>query len=1065
MKSAASSLILLTLTLALTSRAAELPVLEGLEWQTDGRVRVQGRGLTNHWLSLETSSNLAEWDSIARLDLRTRDPVTQEVVTTNQGFSFLDPAFPFEKRFYRLSTAPFTDSSDWKNQALLENDAFASLPGAEGTGPGVRWLKFAILLDDPDRVYYQDSQKYLLHYEFAKARLDPFKGMTRAAFDEVSLFEQNQRVVLGTVLMGPEDFAKEYAIQFTGSDPYPSDKVARFFKTVCSTLVVPTGATGFYFPAYEQTQAAALGQAYFTEQGIRVGSIDRWVRGNQIYAPGWALGRLVFVRTLEIQPAYLEGRLRPGDILLTDTVPAEVPFVAGIISLTPATPNSHVAILAGSYGVPFASLGDPDAQARARQLDGKEVVLQATERDGFALVQLIDVDGALDSALRAELLALNAPPAPKITPKATYDRLFASADALEPEDIRFFGGKAANFGLLRRVVPTNSPPAIALSFDLWDAFMDQVLAGGTTLRTEISNRLARHTYPPVMSALATDLAAIRRLITQTVSFNAAQRSEVAGALAVFDPERNIRFRSSSNAEDSETFSAAGMYDSYSGCLADDLDNDLQGPSWCDPSEFQERGVFRAIQKVYASFYNDNAFLERLRRGIDESQVAMGILVHHSSPDDIELANGVATVSTESSMFFSETRAVMVTQKGAVSVTNPEGNAKPEIVRGGEYDLQMEQSSSLVPLGGHVLEWPGEYELLRDLLFRVREAYRAPTGSAGGEKPDLDFEYKKVVPGQLLLKQVRPIPRPATTAPRSYLLNEPTRYWVYQSEFTDVLANHRLKCFLTLENKNLQLNATNLDECFYTQARFEFRVGTQTQVVAGAMTDWPEAAHSVTNDPSRGTVVTDAWTFGEGASRRRFELASVIPAGVVGPIIPQAEIRRRLSVEYATPVPILGERGGVTSREEIQLVASPDLASLQAGTKDEFAATNQTARLEFEIAFLTSTNASGPPLGVDKNFWGTYPAALSPWMKTRITGLTKEPIDLAGYWSQSAKAGHKYRYAYYIFEPGLEPDVPAAQLDELRAANIQMIHVEREVWTTGSSVVTLVGLDGSVRQWK
>ena len=49
------------------------------------------------------------------------------------------------------------------------------------------------------------------------------------------------------------------------------------------------------------------------------------------------------------------GRLTPDDILvLTDTAPAELPFVAGILTLQPSTPNAHSAILARSYGVPFA---------------------------------------------------------------------------------------------------------------------------------------------------------------------------------------------------------------------------------------------------------------------------------------------------------------------------------------------------------------------------------------------------------------------------------------------------------------------------------------------------------------------------------------------------------------------------------------------------------------------------------------------------------------------------------------------------------------------------------------
>src|SRR6185503_19138684 len=118
-------------------------------------------------------------------------------------------------------------------------------------------------------------------------------------------------------------------------------------------------------------------------------------------------------------------------------------------------------------------------------------------------------------------------------------------------------------------------------------------------------------------------------------FTAEQQHAITNALRVFNPQRRIRFRSSTNVEDSEHFTGAGLYDSYSGCLLDDRDGNTSGPSLCDPEEEDERGVFRAIQRVYASFYNDNAFIERLRLGVDESQVGMAVLVHYSFPDEIE----------------------------------------------------------------------------------------------------------------------------------------------------------------------------------------------------------------------------------------------------------------------------------------------------------------------------------------------------------------------------------------------------------------------------------------------
>jgi hypothetical protein len=219
-----------------------------------------------------------------------------------------------------------------------------------------------------------------------------------------------------------------------------------------------------------------------------------------------------------------------------------------------------VAIQANAYRTPFAYVASPAQQERVRQLAGREVAYQTSIRWGLSVVDVFDVEGSLDPALRAELLALKQSPPVSIAPKAHYGAFTVSADGLVPDDIRYVGGKAANFGLLRRVLPTNSPPAIAFTFDLWDVFMDQVLPSGRTLRVEIRNRLGGLTYPPNIAAVQTDLAVIRDLITKTAQFTSSQQQAITNALVLLDPLRNIRFRSSSNAEDTQSFSAAGLYD-------------------------------------------------------------------------------------------------------------------------------------------------------------------------------------------------------------------------------------------------------------------------------------------------------------------------------------------------------------------------------------------------------------------------------------------------------------------------------------------------------------------------
>jgi hypothetical protein len=93
-----------------------------------------------------------------------------------------------------------------------------------------------------------------------------------------------------------------------------------------------------------------------------------------------------------------------------------------------------------------------------------------------------------------------------------------------------------------------------------------------------------------MALLANDLAAVRNMIRNGISvgFSPELASAVIATLSDpqygFDPQRNIRFRSSTNVEDTAQFTGAGLYDSFSGCLADDLDGDTAGPSLCDPTE-------------------------------------------------------------------------------------------------------------------------------------------------------------------------------------------------------------------------------------------------------------------------------------------------------------------------------------------------------------------------------------------------------------------------------------------------------------------------------------------------
>lgn len=956
-----------------------------------------------------------------------------------------------------------------KTQLELPDDAFLSAPEGDFLEE-VRWVKFVVPASDPSQIYFQDAATYPFHYEFARDRIPAFQGMSRAEFDAATLQNEGRQAVLGAVLV-PGDSANhpEYGVQLVSNDDLHPELVASVLQTVAAHVTAPGGTSQYYFPSGTSATCIDGKSADLAARGVGIGGVDRWLVGDACYAPGWAVGKLVALPAAEVDAAYLDGRLTPDDILLlTDTAPAELPYVAGILTLEPSTPNAHSAILARSYGVPFAYVRDADALAATEALAGKRVVLStsaATGRDPFDLyfggcdLRFIDVD-ALSNEQLAELRALAAPPPVSLTPRRAAGALTLPADGLVPADIDRVGGKAANFGVLRAAVPERTPsPALALTFDLWDGFLDAPapVAGGRNLRDEIASRLASFSWPADLRALDAALDGIQDLI-KDATFPAALRSSVIDALGAFEPTTRIRFRSSTNVEDSATFTGAGLYDSATGCLADDLDADEAGPSRCNPDELEERGVFRAIQRVYASFYFRNAYFERARRGVNEAQVGMGVLVHYSVPDPQELANGVATLTLDG---FSSS-AELVSQAGAVSVTNPDGTALPEEVRIDRYDgvdyPTTLKSSSLLPLGAHVLEFEADYTALMTLLNQVADEYVALTGTM--PPLSLDFEYKKVAPGQLSLRQVRPLPlldTARTVTP--FFVGNPEKLCIYGSERTDAFAIHRLKTRIGIDGDDVRLTPEQLAERLYTQARVEYVAGAAPAVLEGDMASLPGATHSVETSGDEATVL-DGWT----AAGATWALRTRLTANATrseSPVRTPDDFFFEIAATWAAPVPFLdysfeegvGFVAATRSEESAELWGyCPEDITITA----DFPHIERTFSVPSGVAVQTSYWYPPAPRGATAG----YTAPAIKWEQTTISGLTIAPIVLTGYFSQTYAPTHHNFGGQYIFDPRLEPGLSDATRAELAAADVAYLVVidqdaDDEIWA--------LGIDGTLRR--
>lgn len=947
--------------------------------------------------------------------------------TGGQGFEWPVDTYPIS----------ITPHASWKHQITFPDDIFLSAPSSASLDGGVRWVKFTVLMHDPTQVYFQDSYQYEFHAPFATERLDPFVGLSFDAFNDISLHASGQKAILGAVLL-PPDPAKyaEYGIQLVRQDAYDPE-MARIVLDLVKKNVLSSQqeAKPFYFPTYEQNASATQNQSFFTKAGFPVSSVDRWISRSQCYAGGWALGKLRYVAPEQIQTAYTNGSLKAEDILLTDAIPAELPYVAGIVSLSPSTPNAHTAILATSFGTPFVYLGTDAERERAKSLDGKEIILRAKNKDGVCTPMLANVDGALDPSDRTALLAQKKPDPLAVKPKQPLGKIVGNTNDLGPADVIHFGGKASNYGLLRDAIPDNSQDAIAFSFDLWDGFLDQTMPGGKTLRAEIAEKLAKHVFPPNLGALQVDLAAIRLRIEQDAVFSTDQQKAVTAALASFDPKRKIRFRSSTNVEDAEMFTGAGLYDSASGCLADDTDADTAGPSACDATQTVERGVFRALKKVYASFYNDNAFLARLLYGVKETDVGMGVLVHYSYPDEDELANGVATNIRGMEPMDDMN---IVSQMGALSVTNPEGGAQPEVVHGYRYSWGTSydtiSGSSLVPLGGHVMEWDKDYIALGALLGKVADRF----GEVNPAKPTfaLDYEYKKVKSnGKLVIKQVRELPQAsdlATLVP--FMVPEAQKLCTFQGESSDVFAIHRLKVRTSLAPRAGFYDANRLTaETFFGDVTLTHASPKGANTFMGHPSTWPMFAHSFMADQA-----IDTFVWGAGAEARTFELSTApfptLLSPAMGPIVALRDMQVNLAADYATPVPFVDFDGLPAMRprdEPVWLVPCSDESPETTSERP------QTRTMETSGVKIVTTFHWGPaPTGIVAG----YTAPLLRWKETTIEGLTTKPIVLKGFFSQTYRPQHHNFSEDFMFEPALEEGLSADVLNELEVKGIRQIYV-------------------------
>jgi hypothetical protein len=515
---------------------------------------------------------------------------------------------------------------------------------------------------------------------------------------------------------------------------------------------------------------AAAGVTVMARSALSVDAVE-------VYSAGEGYGYVNLV-----PPGVTPDDYGPRDILFMEAASDDIGLVSGVVTSFPQSFGSHLNLRLREKRLPNLRWSTWREAASVEALTGVLAHL------------VVDASGSvtLERAELAEAEAFWARQQPPLTVPPADLRVTAhrTLGVLRHGDASAFGVKAANLGeILVALRPPNRPDGFAIPFSSYATHMaapsltaerDALLAD-PRVRTDRVWRRAR-------------LDALRSSITRAPLPAGTLEAVRAAALAVWGDAADttyLRFRSSTNAEDLEAFSGAGLYDSKTGCLGDDLDGDDAGPSRClaasqraeleariaawrseleehpdrawladlidDAVEdlTEEKPAADALRKVWRSLWNLRAFDERDYYGIDHRDVYMGVAViptlFGEQAESVALTN-LAHAGGDTGQYR------IVTQRGEIGVVRPViPGARPEemvFVRDGQVarDFEVVARSSESPDADL---WSDAQRVeLASLLFTLHDHF------AGQVYPHLnplrlDVEVDVTAEGTTLVKQARP----------------------------------------------------------------------------------------------------------------------------------------------------------------------------------------------------------------------------------------------------------------------------------------------------------------------
>lgn len=473
------------------------------------------------------------------------------------------------------------------------------------------------------KMYYFNSTLIPLHYDFALNYLHYNQDLEVFNNENYSNTQKDRDFLLGNLnhIKGTDKWIFELA----ASDHMPIPLIERFFNLVTNSTFIGKNLK-FYLNNPEQMEW--LQQNKFKIPCVKSDYIFNEITYQEVVS-GSNVGILKQYKIKDLE----NRKPNSNEIVILDGTPDVLPNVRGIIVNELQTPLSHLVLLGKNRKIPIMAYTKVFKDENINKLLSKKVELK------------IEVDTFFIKETDKKIVEKVNSKKKKLTIDNTVTDL-VDLSKIPKKGVNYIGSKAQNMAYLIAVskeIPFKTPEdAHAIPFYFYTKHIQKESI--SPLINELLNSTKKDSTVWANKQLKKIRDAIKK---EPVDPELIAKLNKTFKNTAF---RNFRFRSSTNAEDLDDFNGAGLYDSKTGILGDSI-----------------KTFEKAIKQVWASVWNEASYNERELFGIDQHNIAMGVLVHRSFPD--ELANGVIITKN---IFRENFPGITVNiQKGENSVVKPE----------------------------------------------------------------------------------------------------------------------------------------------------------------------------------------------------------------------------------------------------------------------------------------------------------------------------------------------------------------------------------------------------------